>query len=98
MLMLLLEMMVMMGHRSVRHRGEPSAVSARTPRLIRAHHQLSARAPERGSLERVTYAQRTRMRFDHCGIQVEKSDNYNTVTGTTTKTYFIHYQICNIFF
>lgn len=37
---ILLMMMLLMGHRSVRHRGEPSAVSARTPRLIQVHHQL----------------------------------------------------------
>ncbi|KAA0715280.1 hypothetical protein E1301_Tti021166 [Triplophysa tibetana] len=41
-------LMLLMGHRSVRHRGEPSAVSARNPRLMQVHHQLSVRAHAAG--------------------------------------------------
>lgn len=63
-MLMLLEMMRMMGHRSVRHRGEPSAVSARTPRLIRAHHQLSARAPAGASSASV-------LRSDRAGDSIE---------------------------
>jgi len=50
MLMLKLMMMRMMGHRCVRHREEPSAVSARTPQAhSRASSAVSARSRPRGA-------------------------------------------------
>lgn len=82
---MLMMVMMMMGHRCVRHREEPSAVSARTPQAhSRASSAVSARSRPRGASSASALRSFSAIQSLWNEKKKEKKlSHYNTVTRTT---------------